>query len=77
MFPLAGAAFMVDWLPKSAQDVVLLLPMVHGVEIIREGYFGNVVRTHYDVGYMASCCLVMTLVGLFLVRDAGERVEQQ
>jgi capsular polysaccharide transport system permease protein len=77
MFPLAGAAFMVDWLPKSAQDIVLFLPMVHGVEIIREGYFGNVVRTHYDVGYMASCCLVMTLVGLFLVRDAGERVEQQ
>ncbi len=77
MFPLAGAAFMVDWLPKQAQDVVLFLPMVHGLEIIREGYFGNVVRTHYDLGYMATCCLVMTLVGLFLVRDAGERVEQQ
>ena len=68
---------MVDWLPKAAQDVVLILPMVHGVEMIREGFFGNVVRTHYDVGYMASCNLVMTLVGLFLARDAGERVEQQ
>jgi capsular polysaccharide transport system permease protein len=77
LFPLAGAAFMVDWLPKAAQDVVLVLPMVHGVEMIREGFFGNVVRTYYDVGYMASCNLVMTLVGLFLARDAGERVEQQ
>jgi capsular polysaccharide transport system permease protein len=77
LFPLSGAAFMVDWLPKSAQDVVLLLPMVHGVEIIREGYFGNVVRTHYDLGYMAMCCLILTFLGLFLVRDAGKRVEER
>ncbi len=77
LFPLAGAAFMVDWLPKSAQDFVLLLPMVHGVEMIREGYFGNTVRTHYDIGYMATCCLVLSLLGLFMTRDAGERVEQQ
>ncbi len=77
LFPLAGAAFMVDWLPKPAQDIVLLLPMVHGVEMIREGYFGNVVRTHYDVGYMGMCCLILSLAGLFLVRDASRRVEQQ
>ena len=75
LFPLSGAGFMVDWLPPAAQQVVLLLPMVHGVEIIREGYFGNVVQTHYDMGYMAVCCLILTLVGLFLVRDAGRRVE--
>lgn len=75
LFPLSGAAFMVDWLPPSAQEVVLLLPMVHGVEMIREGYFGNAVRTHYDVGYMALCCLGLTLVGMYLVRDAGRRVE--
>lgn len=75
LFPLSGAAFMVDWLPPAAQEVVLLLPMVHGVEMIREGYFGNAVRTHYDVGYMALCCLGLTFVGLYLVRDAGRRVE--
>jgi capsular polysaccharide transport system permease protein len=76
LFPLSGAAFMVDWLPKSAQDIVLLLPMVHGVEMIREGYFGNVVRTHYDSGYMAMCSLILTFFGLYLVRDAGKRAQQ-
>jgi len=75
LFPLSGAAFMVDWLPKNAQEVVLLLPMVHGVEIVREGFFGDTVRTHYDASYMATCCLVLTLIGLFLARDAGRRVE--
>ena len=49
--------------------------MVHGVEMVREGYFGSTVRTHYDLGYMAMCCLALTLVGLFLVRDAGRRAE--
>jgi capsular polysaccharide transport system permease protein len=66
---------MVDWLPKSFQTAVLLLPSVHGVEILRHGYFGNAVHSHYDVGYMATCCLVLTLFGLVVVREAGRRVE--
>lgn len=74
LFPLSGAAFMVDWLPEAGQRAVLFLPMVHGVEIVREGYFGHVVRTHYDVSYMALVNLTLTLVGLFLLRDAGRRV---
>jgi capsular polysaccharide transport system permease protein len=75
LFPLSGAAFMVEWLPAGMQKVVLLLPMVHGVEMLREGYFGHVVRTHYDVGYMALCCLGLSLAGLFVVRQASRRVE--
>ncbi|MDC8772731.1 ABC transporter permease [Roseateles albus] len=74
LFPLSGAAFMVDWLPASLQKVVLILPMVHGVELVREGYFGATVRTHHDMAYMATINLVLTLLGLFLVRDAGKRV---
>jgi capsular polysaccharide transport system permease protein len=75
LFPLSGAAFMVEWLPLDAQRFVLILPMVHGTEMLRQGYFGNVVRTHYDVGYMALCCLLMSLVGLYGVRYASRRVE--
>jgi capsular polysaccharide transport system permease protein len=75
LFPLSGAAFMVDWMPPEVQRVLLLLPMVHGTEMLREGYFGNVVRTHYDVSYMAMCCLVLTLSGLYIVREAGRRLE--
>jgi capsular polysaccharide transport system permease protein len=77
LFPLSGAAFMVEWLPPMFQKIVLLLPMVHGVEMVREGYFGNTVRTHYDVAYMAWCCLILSLVGLFVARDAAKRVEAE
>jgi ABC-type polysaccharide/polyol phosphate export permease len=75
LFPMSGAAFMVEWLPKRLQTLVLYLPMVHGVELLRRGYFGNVVRTHYDIPYMAECCLVLTLCGLYAVREASRRVE--
>jgi len=75
LFPMSGAAFMVEWLPKRLQDVVLLLPMVHGVELLRHGYFGNVVLTHYDIGYMAECCLGLSLCGLYVVREASRRFE--
>jgi capsular polysaccharide transport system permease protein len=75
LFPLSGAATMVDWLPKAAQDAILYLPMVHGVELLRDGYFGSVVRTHYDMGWLALVNLVMTLLGLILVERASRTVE--
>ncbi len=74
LFPLSGAAFMVDWLPHVAQTVVLYFPMVHGVEILREGYFGSAVHAHYDMAYMAVVCLCLTLFGLALLREAGRKV---
>ncbi len=52
LFPLSGAAFSVDSLPTVFQSTVLLLPMVHGVEILREGYFGTHFHAHYDIAYM-------------------------
>jgi capsular polysaccharide transport system permease protein len=75
LFPLSGAAFMVDWLPPSAREYALMLPMVHGVELLREGYFGNSVRTHHDAGYMATINLVLTFLAMALMKDAARRVE--
>jgi capsular polysaccharide transport system permease protein len=75
LFPLSGAAFMVEWLPPRLQQVVLYLPMVHGVELLRRGYFGNVVPAHYDIAYMAEFCLALMLCALFVLRKASRSVE--
>jgi len=77
LFPLSGAAFMVDWLPPSVREYALLLPMVHGVEYMREGYFGMVVRTYHDLGYMASVNLGLTFTGLALMRGAVRQMVQR
>lgn len=73
LFPLAGAAFLVDALPQNFQNFILMLPMVHGVEMLRDGYFGSAFHAHYDLTYMASCCAVLTLLGLAQVRDISRR----
>lgn len=75
LFPFSGAAFMLDWLPPSARELIALLPMIHGVERVREGFFGAAVRTHHDLAYMASANLVISLLGLLLLRSAARRVE--
>lgn len=68
LFPLSGAGSMVDWLPRAAQDFVLWLPMVHGVEMLRRGYYGPLVRSHEDPAYMLTATALLMLVGLLLVR---------
>jgi ABC-type polysaccharide/polyol phosphate export permease len=74
LFPLSGSAFLVDALPKAAQDIVLYIPMVHGVEMVREGYFGDRARAHYDLGYVIPFCLVLSLFALMQVRKVARTV---
>ncbi len=74
LFPLSGAAFMVDALPTAAQDFVLLFPMVHGVELLREGYFGSTFKAHYSIEYMAIFCILLTLLGLAKTREISRKV---
>lgn len=64
LFPLAGAAYLVDATPPAFQAAVLWLPMVHCTEMIRDGYFGSKFVAHYDVGYLAACNLALTVLGL-------------
>ena len=74
MFPLSGAAFLVDALPPNAQAMILLLPMVHGVEMLREGYFGSLVRAHYDIEYLLYWCAGLSLIGLAQLRIISRKV---
>lgn len=75
LFPLSGAAFMVAWIPDDLRKYILLVPMVHGTEMIRQGWFGNFVQTYYSVAYMAAWSLGLTLAGLYLTWEAGRRIE--
>jgi ABC-2 type transport system permease protein/capsular polysaccharide transport system permease protein len=74
LFPLSGAAFAVDVLPKGGQEAILYLPMVHGVELLREGFFGSQYHAHYDIAYMTMVNLALTFLALFEVRRVSQRV---
>ena len=70
-FPLSGAAFIVDALPVRMQEYMLLVPMVHGAEMLRDGYFGSKLVSHYDPAYIALWATILTLLGLAQVRGVS------
>ncbi|MEP0391864.1 MAG: ABC transporter permease [Erythrobacter sp.] len=74
LFPLSGAAFLVSALPPRFQEIVLYLPMVHGVEFVREGYFGSKTVAIYDLSYLIVFNLVLSVVALMFLRYISRRV---
>lgn len=67
----SGTFFMVHWLPPNTREIILLLPMVHGVEWLRSGFFGDIVPTYEDPGYFAIWNLALTFIGLFLMKRSA------
>lgn len=74
LFPLSGAAFLVDVFPPAAREWLLYLPMIHAVEFLREGYFGSQFHAHYDMGYMALFCMGLTCLGLAQTQKIAKKV---
>jgi ABC-type polysaccharide/polyol phosphate export permease len=74
LFPMSGAAFLVNALPVLAQKLVLFLPMVNSTEYLREGYFGSGMTAHYDLFYTTMVNTALTVLGLAQVRKIGREV---
>jgi capsular polysaccharide transport system permease protein len=74
LFPLSGAAFIVDPLPEVAQKIALALPMVHCTEIIREGFFGSAFTPHYSIAYVVAFCSVLSVAGLMNTAYVSRRI---
>jgi len=69
LLAVSGTFFMVDWLPHNLQQWVLLVPMVHPIEMIRAGYWGDSPHFHYSIWYISIVCLSMSLLALLLMAD--------
>ena len=74
LFPLSGAAFIVDALPPAGRTAILWFPMVHGVELLREGFFGSAIKAHYDLSYLGLWCIALTIFGLITTRKVARTV---
>jgi len=74
IFPLSGAAFIVDGMPPQARPAILLIPMVHCTEMVREAFFGSKIVSHYSVTYLLSWNLSLSLLGLSLERQLSREI---
>ncbi|MBP8024978.1 MAG: ABC transporter permease [Neisseria sp.] len=77
MLPLSGAFFFVHTLPAQIHQYVLWIPMVHGTEMFRSGYFGSSVTTYENPWYLLLCNLILLLLGLAMVSKFSKGVEPQ
>ncbi|MTI44441.1 capsular polysaccharide transport system permease protein [Roseibium hamelinense] len=75
MIPLSGAFYMVDWLPKSVHHLIVLFPQVSAVEYLRGGYFGPSVPVYHNLPVAIYVTAVLTVLGLYFLKDARSYVE--
>jgi capsular polysaccharide transport system permease protein len=75
MFPLSGAGFLVEWMPASAQSVLSWVPMIHGTEMIRHGFFGSLIHPHYNPGFLACVNATLTVLGLAMSAQLRQHVQ--
>jgi len=78
LFPLSGALFFVSWLPAGTRDFILYVPMVHIVELLREGFFGDVINEfYYNINYFVTFTIILSFLSLILLSHLSKRVEIQ
>jgi len=73
--PFSGMFFMVWWLPGPMQDFVLLFPLIHIMEFMREGQFGYGVPFIYDLPYLILWVVALNFLGLCALKAAKPHME--
>ena len=64
MFMLSGIWFVIDRIPPFARPLMDWNPIVHGVELIRYGYYSEYRSPAMSIAYLASWGFGLTLIGL-------------
>jgi capsular polysaccharide transport system permease protein len=69
-----GFPYLADWLPPTLRNVALYQPNLQAYEMIRAGVFGTTITTYGDPGYTTFALAVLTLLGLWLMREARQYI---
>jgi capsular polysaccharide transport system permease protein len=68
MIPFSGLFYMVSWSTPNVRDFLLLSPFVNGMEMMREGIWGQDVTAYYNIWNPIICSAICILAGLVLCR---------
>jgi capsular polysaccharide transport system permease protein len=73
--PFTGTFYMVAWLPERAQKAVVYSPLVHSMEMMRDGLSGSAVEAVWSFTYLFISCIILTGAGLLVVRKSRKYVK--
>jgi len=65
----------VESLPKAMRDVLLLNPVTHAIELVRDGWFLGYDARSASASYVLGWILVLSFFGLSIERMARRRLE--
>ena len=65
----------MESLPGGFRDALLMNPLVHAIELVRDGWFPGYHARHVDVWYPLTWILVLLFFGLGLERMARRKLE--
>ncbi|MFC0407617.1 ABC transporter permease [Roseomonas elaeocarpi] len=68
LMPISGAFYAAAWFPPEIRNILLWMPLLHIHEIIREGAFGDHIKSYYSVLYLVEWCIGSNALGLLAMR---------
>jgi capsular polysaccharide transport system permease protein len=72
---VCGFMFLAAWLPAPLRQIALTVdPPLQAYEMIRSGLFGNRIPALYDIPYESYVLGILTLLGLWLMRDVRKHL---
>jgi len=75
LFWLSAVFYPIDSVPTALRNILLYNPIVHAIELVRDGWFPGYQTRHIDPWYPAGWILVLLFFGLSLERVARRRLQ--
>lgn len=75
MLFMSGVFYSLDMLPPNLRHIVVWNPVVHGVEMFRDGYYSNYRAGAVDPFYLLAWGLSLTFIALAMERTVRGRIE--
>jgi capsular polysaccharide transport system permease protein len=73
--PLSGALFALHSMPPRVREILLWNPQANMHEMVREGFFGHLLPSYYDIPYTVFWVMIVNLIGLAALRAVRPRLE--
>lgn len=74
MAGLSGSFFRISWIPHPFREILTYIPLTSMFELVRYGWFRSTDLNYVFMQYTIGFCIVITWVGLVLLRRMRHRI---
>lgn len=74
MIPISGAWIQMSSVPEPYRYYLSWAPLPNIFELVRYGQFESCTLNYFDAGYLYGMCLVLTWIGLVMLKMARRRI---